>query len=75
MIMNDNITQNNDTSHKSRATTSQNHRTKHNNAVNVEIFAAGDGVHYPKKGHIVTIHYTAFLQNENGEIFDSVSLH
>lgn len=42
-------------------------------AVNVEIFAAGDGIHYPKKGHTVTIHYAAFLGTENGELFDSVS--
>jgi hypothetical protein len=26
--------------------------------VSVEIFAAGDGINYPKDGHTVTIHYT-----------------
>lgn len=45
----------------------------HSNSVNVEIFAAGDGIHYPKKGHTVTLHYSAFLRNENGEMFDCVS--
>lgn len=40
--------------------------------VHVEIFAAGDGVNYPKKGHKVTIHYTAYLAH-NGQKFDSVS--
>lgn len=51
----------------------KNKSLKGNHGVNVEIFAAGDGIHYPKKGHIVTIHYTAFLHNEGGEMFDSVS--
>ena len=51
----------------------ENKSLKGNNGVNVEIFAAGDGIHYPKKGHTVTIHYSAFLHNEGGEIFDSVS--
>ncbi len=40
---------------------------------NVEIFAAGDGIHYPKKGNTVIIHYSAFLRDENGEMFDCVS--
>jgi FKBP-type peptidyl-prolyl cis-trans isomerase len=26
--------------------------------VNVEIYAAGDGINYPKPGHTVTVHYT-----------------
>lgn len=29
--------------------------------VKVEIFAAGDGINYPKKGHTVTVHYTAYV--------------
>ena len=29
--------------------------------VKVEIFTAGDGINYPKKGHTVTVHYTAYL--------------
>lgn len=37
--------------------------------VNVEIFAAGDGVNYPKKGQTVTLHYSGYLPN--GQIFDS----
>ena len=45
----------------------------HSNSVHVEIFAAGDGIHYPKKGHTVILHYSAFLRNENGEMFDCVS--
>lgn len=44
------------------------------NKVNVEIFAAGDGVHYPKKGDTVILHYSAFLRDENGEMFDCVRL-
>lgn len=30
-------------------------------SVSVEIFTAGDGIRYPKKGQTVTIHYTAYL--------------
>ncbi len=37
--------------------------------ISVEIFAAGDGIHYPKPGHTVTIHYTGFLPD--GSRFDS----
>ena len=29
--------------------------------VTVEIFAAGDGVNYPRSGNTVTVHYTGFL--------------
>lgn len=47
---------------------------KNPNKVIVEIFAAGDGVHYPKKGNTVILHYSAFLRDENGEMFDCVSL-
>ena len=43
------------------------------NKVTVEIFAAGDGVHYPKKGNTVILHYSAFLWHENSEMFDCVS--
>ena len=35
----------------------------------VEIFAAGDGVNYPRQGQTVTVHYSGYLPN--GEIFDS----
>lgn len=35
----------------------------------VEIFAAGDGVNYPRKGHTVTVHYSGYLAN--GDMFDS----
>ncbi|CAM9128457.1 unnamed protein product [Phaeothamnion confervicola] len=38
-------------------------------SVQVEIFAAGDGKNYPRRGQYVEIHYTAFL--ENGTQFDS----
>jgi hypothetical protein len=33
--------------------------------VSVEIFAAGDGINYPKDGHTVTIHYTVNLRDQN----------
>lgn len=35
----------------------------------VEIFAAGDGINYPKPGNTVTIHYTGHLPE--GRRFDS----
>ena len=33
------------------------------NRVTVEIFRAGDGKNYPKKGHYVIIHYSAYLSS------------
>jgi hypothetical protein len=53
--------------------TNNNNAKINNSTVNVEIFAAGDGIHYPKKGHTVTLHYSAFLRSENGQMFDCVS--
>uniref|UniRef100_A0A7S2H6S9 peptidylprolyl isomerase n=1 Tax=Alexandrium andersonii TaxID=327968 RepID=A0A7S2H6S9_9DINO len=38
--------------------------------VTKEILKAGDGVHYPRAGDTVTMHYTGTL-TENGEKFDS----
>ena len=37
--------------------------------VTVEIFAAGDGINYPRPGNVVTVHYTGYLPN--GNRFDS----
>ncbi len=37
--------------------------------VRVEIFAAGDGINYPRPGNTVTVHYTGFL--EDGSRWDS----
>jgi len=37
--------------------------------INVEIFAAGDGINYPKTGQTVIVHYTGYLSN--GTQFDS----
>jgi len=31
--------------------------------ISVEIFAAGDGVNYPKPGHTVSVHYTGYLKD------------
>jgi len=37
--------------------------------VKVEIFAAGDGINYPRPGNTVTVHYTGFLSD--GSRWDS----
>lgn len=37
--------------------------------VTVEIFAAGDGINYPRAGNTVTVHYTGFLPDKS--TFDS----
>jgi FK506-binding protein 1 len=37
--------------------------------VTLEIFAAGDGINYPRPGNIVVVHYTGFLTD--GSRFDS----
>jgi FK506-binding protein 1 len=37
--------------------------------VRVEIFAAGDGINYPRPGNTVTVHYTGFLAD--GRRWDS----
>ena len=39
------------------------------NRVTVEIFRAGDGKNYPKKGHYAIVHYSAYLSS--GMLFDT----
>lgn len=34
--------------------------------LNVEIFIAGDGEHYPRKGQTVEVHYTAYVSRAPG---------
>jgi FKBP-type peptidyl-prolyl cis-trans isomerase len=29
--------------------------------IQVEVFVAGDGINYPKKGHTVVVHYTGYV--------------
>ena len=40
--------------------------------VKVEIFAAGDGINYPKNDQTVIVHYIGFLPD--GRKFDSVCI-
>ena len=35
----------------------------------VEILVAGDGINYPKPGHVVSVHYVAYLPD--GRVFDA----
>ena len=49
-------------------------RTMSNEKVTVEIFTAGDGINYPKKGQTVTIHYTGYACNRLAAIMSPVFL-